>query len=229
MAEVHLGRDIRLDRDVAIKLRSDLARDPHFLSRFRREAQSAAGLTHPSIVAIFDSGQDGSPPRTAPVRWSPTSSWVCRGPHPAARPHRGGPAGPDEIRRVTQGVLDALSYSHKMGIVHRDIKPANVAITPAGAVKVMDFRHRPGHRRRRGDDDPDLGGHGDGPVPLARAGSGAKCRRPLGPVIPRGVCSSSSSPVGRRSSPRPRSRLRTSMSVSGPSHRRRWYQDCPRV
>src|SRR5689334_5769688 len=61
MAEVHRGRDVRLDRDVAIKvLRSDLARHPSFQSRFRREAQAAAGLTHPSIVAVYDSGEDSN-------------------------------------------------------------------------------------------------------------------------------------------------------------------------
>ena len=59
MAEVHAGHDTRLGRTVAIKiLRSDLARDPAFLSRFRREAQSAAGLNHPAIVAVYDSGED---------------------------------------------------------------------------------------------------------------------------------------------------------------------------
>ena len=141
MAEVHLGRDIRLDRDVAIKLlRSDLARDPHFLSRFRREAQSAAGLTHPSIVAIFDSGQDEV---TAPDGSRSVVPYIVME-YVEGRTLRHvltevGQLAPDESARVTQGVLDALSYSHKMGIVHRDIKPANVMITPAGAVKVMDF------------------------------------------------------------------------------------------
>src|SRR5690348_5421983 len=62
MAEVHRGRDIRLGRDVAIKvLRPDLARDPSFLNRFRREAQAAAGLNHPSIVAVYDTGEDHTP------------------------------------------------------------------------------------------------------------------------------------------------------------------------
>ena len=66
MAEVHRGRDIRLDRDVAIKvLRADLARDPSFLNRFRREAHSAAGLNHPSIVSVYDTGEDAGPDGTA--------------------------------------------------------------------------------------------------------------------------------------------------------------------
>ena len=141
MAEVHLGRDIRLDRDVAIKLlRSDLARDPHFLSRFRREAQSAAGLTHPSIVAIYDSGQDEvvAPDGTHSVVPYIVMEYV-EGHTLRHVLTEAGRLAPDEAARITQGVLDALAYSHKMGIVHRDIKPANVMLTPAGAVKVMDF------------------------------------------------------------------------------------------
>src|SRR5436305_1807006 len=65
MAEVHRGRDSRLNREVAIKLlRADLARDPSFLNRFRREAHSAAGLNHPSIVAVYDTGEDAGPDGT---------------------------------------------------------------------------------------------------------------------------------------------------------------------
>lgn len=141
MAEVHEGHDTRLGRTVAIKmLRSDLARDPSFLARFRREAQSAAGLNHPSIVAVYDSGEDediesGGGKIALPyivmefvegrtLREILNEVTVME---------------PEEAARVTEGVLDALSYSHRMGIVHRDIKPANVMLTPSGAVKVMDF------------------------------------------------------------------------------------------
>ena len=141
MAEVHAGHDTRLGRTVAIKmLRSDLARDPSFLARFRREAQSAAGLNHPAIVAVYDSGEDhetesGGATVALPyivmeyvegrtLREILTAETVMD---------------PAEAARVTEGVLDALSYSHRMGIVHRDIKPANVMLTPAGDVKVMDF------------------------------------------------------------------------------------------
>ena len=141
MAEVHAGHDTRLGRTVAIKvLRSDLARDPAFLARFRREAQSAAGLNHPAIVAVYDSGEDedtesGGGKVALPyivmeyvegrtLREILNETMVME---------------PDEAARVTEGVLDALSYSHRMGIVHRDIKPANVMLTPTGAVKVMDF------------------------------------------------------------------------------------------
>jgi len=141
MAEVHAGHDTRLGRTVAIKmLRSDLARDSTFLARFRREAQSAAGLNHPAIVAVYDSGEDhetesGGATVTLPyivmeyvegrtLREILTETTVME---------------PIEAARVTEGILDALSYSHRMGIVHRDIKPANVMLTPAGEVKVMDF------------------------------------------------------------------------------------------
>jgi len=141
MAEVHAGHDARLGRTVAIKmLRSDLARDPAFLARFRREAQSAAGLNHPAIVAVYDSGEDeetesGGGKVALPyivmeyvegrtLREMLNDTTVLE---------------PAEAARVTEGVLDALSYSHRMGIVHRDIKPANVMLTPSGDVKVMDF------------------------------------------------------------------------------------------
>jgi beta-lactam-binding protein with PASTA domain len=141
MAEVHAGHDTRLGRRVAIKmLRSDLARDPSFLARFRREAQSAAGLNHPAIVAVYDSGEDhevesGGASVSLPyivmeyvegrtLREILTEQTVLD---------------PTEAARVTEGILDALSYSHRMGIVHRDIKPANVMLTPAGSIKVMDF------------------------------------------------------------------------------------------
>jgi serine/threonine-protein kinase len=141
MAEVHLGRDVRLDRTVAIKvLRSDLARDTHFLARFRREAQAAASLTHPAIVTVFDSGQedtvgpDGSTQILPYIVMEYVDGLTLR--HVLTTEAR---LTPDEAARVTQGVLEALAYSHRMGIVHRDIKPANVMLSRTGQVKVMDF------------------------------------------------------------------------------------------
>ncbi len=141
MAEVHRGFDTRLGRDVAIKmLRTDLARDQSFLGRFRREAQSAAGLNHPSVVAIYDSGED---------QYRETGGATVEVPFIVMEYVQGhtlrqvlqeqGQLEPDEAARVTEGVLDALAYSHKAGIVHRDIKPANVMIGDDGAIKVMDF------------------------------------------------------------------------------------------
>jgi len=141
MAEVHAGHDTRLGRTVAIKmLRSDLARDPAFLARFRREAQSAAGLNHPAIVAVYDSGEDedtesgGGKVALPYIVMEYVEGRTLREILNEAKVLEAADAA-----RVTEGVLDALSYSHRMGIVHRDIKPANVMLTPAGTVKVMDF------------------------------------------------------------------------------------------
>jgi beta-lactam-binding protein with PASTA domain len=141
MAEVHLGYDSRLGRPVAIKmLRSDLARDQTFLSRFRREAQSAAGLNHASIVAVYDHGEDtaveagGAEVKVPFIVMEHVDGRTLR----EVITERGTLA-PDEAMRITEGVLDALGYSHRNGIVHRDIKPANVMIVDDGTVKVMDF------------------------------------------------------------------------------------------
>ena len=173
MAEVHLCRDHRLGRLVAVKmLRGDMAADPVFQARFRREAHSAAALNHPSIVAVYDTGED---------RWSGADGKEVRLPYivmehvegktvkdllgEAAADHargdetwdgRRGPGtsrssastataeisvglGTERAVEITAGVLTALDYSHRQGIVHRDIKPANVMITPDEVVKVMDF------------------------------------------------------------------------------------------
>jgi eukaryotic-like serine/threonine-protein kinase len=143
MADVHLGHDTRLGRQVAIKmLRSDLARDANFLMRFRREAQSAAGLNHPAIVAIFDSGEDDSAVE-GPNGTRTTLPYIVMeyvdGETLRQKLTDQQQLQPAEAIRVTEGILDALAYSHRMGIVHRDIKPANVMITSAGHVKVMDF------------------------------------------------------------------------------------------
>ena len=139
MAAVHVGRDARLGRTVAIKmLRSDLARDPSFQARFRREAQSAAALNHPAVVAVYDSGEehveggDG-----VPVPYIVMEYVEGRTLREAIT--RGQSLDWHEALRITSGVLAALGYSHRAGIVHRDIKPANVMLTPSGDVKVMDF------------------------------------------------------------------------------------------
>ncbi|GAA2166515.1 Stk1 family PASTA domain-containing Ser/Thr kinase [Pedococcus bigeumensis] len=141
MAEVHLGHDTRLSRPVAIKmLRSDLARDTQFLNRFRREAQSAAGLNHASIVAVYDSGEDHaveSGGASVPVPFIVME--YVEGRTLRELLNASSPLDPAEAARITEGVLDALAYSHRMGIVHRDIKPANVMIGPQGQIKVMDF------------------------------------------------------------------------------------------
>jgi serine/threonine protein kinase/beta-lactam-binding protein with PASTA domain len=141
MADVHSGYDTRLSRPVAIKLlRPDLARDGNFLVRFRREAQAAAQLNHPSIVAIFDSGDDeGVDAHGNPTRVPYIVMEMVRGRTLRERLNELGHLPPRDAARITEGVLAALAYSHSMGIVHRDIKPGNVMLSPAGEVKVMDF------------------------------------------------------------------------------------------
>jgi eukaryotic-like serine/threonine-protein kinase len=141
MAEVHVGRDTRLGRSVAIKmLRADLARDPQFHKRFRREAQAAASLNHPAIVAVYDSGEDlvteaGGATIQAPyIVMEYVEGRTVRDLLTVSAPLDW-----QEALRITSGVLAALEYSHRAGIVHRDIKPANVMLTPTGAIKVMDF------------------------------------------------------------------------------------------
>jgi len=141
MAEVHIGHDNRLGRTVAIKiLRSDLARDPSFQARFRREAQSAAALNHPAIVAVYDTGEDTFTEPSGAVSHVPFIVMEYVEGHTVRDILQDGNAVPiEEAVEITSGVLSALEYSHHAGIVHRDIKPANVMLTPTGAIKVMDF------------------------------------------------------------------------------------------
>jgi eukaryotic-like serine/threonine-protein kinase len=137
MAEVHKGRDLRLGRDVAIKmLRTDLARDATFQERFRREAQNSAALNHPAIVAVYDTGEEvSSTGEKLPfivmefVNGQTLKEVLAQ-------------EGRLQTRRALEIIADicaALEFSHRHGIIHRDIKPGNVMITPNGQVKVMDF------------------------------------------------------------------------------------------
>src|SRR5215211_3139578 len=138
MAEVRKAVDTRLGRPVAIKqLRIDLASDPTFQARFRREAQSAAGLNHPTIVAVYDTGEEPDPATGVPVPYIVME--LVEGTTLRDVLRDGRKILPERALELTAGVLDALAYSHKAGIIHRDIKPANVMLTPTGAVKVMDF------------------------------------------------------------------------------------------
>src|SRR5215469_14135109 len=136
MAEVYRARDIRLDRIVAIKtLRADLARDQIFQARFRREAQSAASLNHPSIVAVYDTGEDMA--TGVPVPYIVMEFVDGRTVRDLLQDgHR---LLPERSLEIIDGVLRALDYSHQAGIVHRDIKPGNVMVTRNGDIKVMDF------------------------------------------------------------------------------------------
>ena len=136
MADVYLAQDVRLNRQVAIKiLRSDLARDPSFVTRFNKEALSVAALNHPGIVSVYDSGKEDSPSGAMPyivmeyVEGKTLRELVNKGERFAL----------NRAVEITEGILIALQYSHKNGIIHRDIKPGNIMITDNGDVKVMDF------------------------------------------------------------------------------------------
>ncbi len=139
MAEVRKGTDVRLGRTVAVKrLRTDLASDATFQARFRREAQSAASLNHPAIVSVYDTGEEMSTDGSNVAQPYIVMEYV------AGRTLRdiireGRKILPERALEITSGVLAALDYSHRAGIIHRDIKPGNVMLTPAGDVKVMDF------------------------------------------------------------------------------------------
>ena len=140
MADVIAADDIRLGRKVAIKLmRRELAADPLFLARFRREAQAAAGLNHPTIVAVYDSGEDivGTGAEAASLPYIVMELVEGETVRDILRSSKGFTT--ERALQVARGVLTALDYSHRNGIVHRDIKPANVMLTKSGAVKVMDF------------------------------------------------------------------------------------------
>ncbi|MCX4653626.1 Stk1 family PASTA domain-containing Ser/Thr kinase [Streptomyces microflavus] len=136
MAEVYLAHDTRLGRTVAVKtLRADLARDPSFQARFRREAQSAASLNHPAIVAVYDTGEDYVDGVSIPyIVMEYVDGSTLR-----ELLHSGRRLLPERTLEMTVGILQALEYSHRAQIVHRDIKPANVMLTRNGQVKVMDF------------------------------------------------------------------------------------------
>ncbi len=136
MAEVHHGRDLRLGREVAVKvLRNDLARDPSFQVRFRREAQASASLNHPAIVAVYDTGEDRTALGATPyivmeyVEGETLRDVIRREGHLSA----------ERAMTLAADICGALDFSHRNGIVHRDVKPGNVMITPQGTVKVMDF------------------------------------------------------------------------------------------
>ncbi|MCZ7421691.1 Stk1 family PASTA domain-containing Ser/Thr kinase [Verrucosispora sp. WMMA2121] len=137
MAEVHRGRDLRLGRDVAIKmLRADLARDATFQMRFRREAQNAASLNHPAIVAVYDTGEEQAPTgETLPfIVMEFVNGRTLKevlGAEGRLQPRR--------ALEISADICAALDFSHRHGIIHRDIKPGNVMLTQTGQVKVMDF------------------------------------------------------------------------------------------
>jgi serine/threonine protein kinase/beta-lactam-binding protein with PASTA domain len=140
MADVHVGLDARLNRKVAVKLlKPSLANDPAFRTRFRQEAQAAARMAHPTIVRVFDAGEEtvrepsGAEVQVPFIVMEHVDGKLLK--ELVAQ----GPLDPTEAVRIVDGILTALEYSHRAGVVHRDIKPGNVMVTSSGQVKVMDF------------------------------------------------------------------------------------------
>jgi len=142
MADVYIGVDARLGRQVAIKvLKSTLSSDPTFRNRFRLEAMAASKMSHPSIVRVFDAGDEEAGPNDSVPTGSTTPYIVMEhvSGHLLSEVMRQGLLEERHVVKVAEGVLTALEVSHRAGIVHRDIKPANIMITDEGNVKVMDF------------------------------------------------------------------------------------------
>ena len=132
MAEVFLARDLLLDRPVALKvLFREFAVDPSFVERFLREAQSAANLSHPNIVGVYDSGESSG-------TYFIVMEYI-EGRSLAQIIRDDGPLSPDRAADVATDVASALGFAHRNGVVHRDVKPGNVLISPTGQVKVTDF------------------------------------------------------------------------------------------
>ena len=133
MAYVYLAHDEILDRDVALKLLKDrLANNEEFVERFRREARSAASLSHPHIVPVFDWGETGDGMYYIAMEYLPGGTLKDRIMSKGALPARTAAA-------VALQIAEALRAAHKRGIIHRDVKPRNILITDSGHVKVADF------------------------------------------------------------------------------------------
>jgi hypothetical protein len=129
MAAVWLGHDEVLDRPVAVKVLSDtIAGDPGFVARFRREARTAAALSHPNLVGVYDYSEEGERPYLV-MQFVP-------GEDLAALRERGEGVDCDQLARE---LLEALDHIHSAGILHRDVKPANVIVEPGGTAKLIDF------------------------------------------------------------------------------------------
>ena len=131
MGEVYRARDIKLGREVALKvLPPHFAGDPERLARFQREAQVLASLNHPNIASIHGlEDSDGTPALVLELVEGPTlADRIAAGRVPI-----------EEAIRIARQIAGALAAAHEHGIIHRDLKPANIKLTPSGAVKVLDF------------------------------------------------------------------------------------------
>ncbi|MET4783626.1 Stk1 family PASTA domain-containing Ser/Thr kinase [Glaciihabitans sp. UYNi722] len=140
MSDVHVGTDTRLGRRVAIKLlKPALATDPKFRILFREEAQKAARMAHPTIVRVFDAGEETITEPNGLETQVPFIIMEFVDGRLLKDIIADGPLDPKEAVRIISGVLTALEYSHRALLVHRDIKPGNIMVTQNGQVKVMDF------------------------------------------------------------------------------------------
>ncbi len=140
MSDVHVGTDIRLGRRVAVKLlKPALATDPRFRVLFREEAQKAARMAHPTIVRVFDAGEETVREPNGLETQVPYIVMEFVDGRLLKDIVSDGPLEPKEAVRIVSGILTALEYSHRALLVHRDIKPGNVMVTQNGQVKVMDF------------------------------------------------------------------------------------------
>jgi hypothetical protein len=132
MASVWKAKDLVLARAVAVKiLRQDLAHEADVTERFHREAVAAAGLTHPHIISVFDSGTDDGLHFIVMEHFTGRSLWQVLA--------QEGPMEPQAATALMLPVLDALGFAHQQGLVHRDIKPGNILVGDDGWVKVTDF------------------------------------------------------------------------------------------
>ena len=140
MASVYRGYDLTLGREVAIKvLDRELADDNAFRTRFRLEAQAASRMAHPTIVRVYDAGEDSLTTPDGTLRPVPFIVMELVKGRLLKEIISSGPVPVTDAVRYVDGILEALEYSHRAGVIHRDIKPGNVMVTDAGQVKVMDF------------------------------------------------------------------------------------------
>lgn len=229
MAEVHVATDTRLGRTVAVKImRADFATDSIFLERFRREAHSVAQMNNPNIVNIYDSGEETVTTETGEIEHLPylVMEYV-KGQTLRDILKVNGALSQRDAEQVMMGVLNALEYSHRMGIIHRDIKPGNIMISEQGVVKVMDFGIA-----RAIDDSAATMTQSQGVVgtaqylsPEQRAAKASTC---VPTCIPPAACCTKCSPAGRRSPVIRRWRSPTSMCRKSPLPQARSCRACRR-